>query len=216
MARFILVYSEEIPPIRNITVKSSADPIVEKSRVNLHIKLTHDLEQILDLCGTMYFTPEAIELTEHLNVRRFPPIPTHTKLVHYNKRRTELFLKLCLISSASAGNSLMVTKNDVLRAHGWMLEAEQTMPDVFASLVGRSDADLLDELHNFVYKIYTRDNKPVRRHILWQYLSTKTTSEKIKYILDTAVKSGLLRSEDIDGADGTAFVPLPKTTSFMH
>lgn len=215
MARFIMIYCGDTLPKGKLTIKASADPKLEKARARLQENLTHDLDQIGELQGFMQFTPEATDLAEQLHLADFPPLPEHTRLVHYNKRRPQLFLKLCMISSASAGGSLAITKNDVVRAYGWMLEAEQTMPDVFSSMAGRSDADLLDELHNFVYKLYVHDKKPVHRSMIWRFLSGRATSDKINHILNVAVKSGLLRSEDLDGAEGTAFVPLPKTSSFL-
>ena len=214
MARFILIYSEALPAVRRIASKSAIDLAGVRYQAALRTNLAADIGQLTKLTGIMEFTPDAEDLVEEYNQRGLAPVPSHAKLQHYNRRRREIFLKLCLISSASSGNSLRMTVRDVDRAVGWMHEAEQTMPDVFAAMVGKSDSDLLDELHIFVHGLFAKFQKPIPRRTIWAYLSTKVPSDRISHILNTAVRAGLLRSEDLDGAEGSAFTPMAKTQSF--
>ena len=216
MARFILIYSEVMPDVRRIASKSIVDKNAERHMAHLRDGLSADMTRLTELAGVMEFTPEAEVLIEEHNLAGIRPIPSHTKLQHYNRRRRQILLKLCLISSASYGNSLRMTVRDIQRAVQWMHEAESTMPDVFAAMVGRSDSDLLDELHTFAYQLHTKYKKPIPRDMLWRYLSTRVPSDRIVHILNTAVKSKYLRSEDMDGAEGSAFTPLPKISSFLQ
>jgi hypothetical protein len=216
MARFILVYSEATAVVRRIASKTAFDSVSERSHIDLKTGLTADMGHLSRMVGIMEFTPDAEDLIEKYNESAIAPVPTHSKLQHYTRRRREVLLKLCLISSASYGNSLRMTVRDVERAVGWMHEAELTMPDVFAAMVGKSDSDLLDELHMFVYGVHTKLQKPVPRRVIWAFLATKVPSDRITHILNTAVKAGLLRSEDMDGSEGSAFTPMPKTASYLH
>jgi hypothetical protein len=216
MARFIMVYSEAPGQLQRIASKTQKDDIAEKKFSTLRAGLCADMRLLTEMMGIMEFTPDAQDLVERYNAENIEPAPTHSKLQHYNRRRRQILLKLCIISSASFGNSLYMTVQDVERAVVWMHEAESTMPDVFAAMVGKSDSDLLDELHTFVYALHNKLKKPVPRRAIWAYLSSKVPSDRITHILNTAVNAGLLRSEDLPGSEGTAFVPLPKTSSFLH
>ena len=162
--------------------------------------LASDLSDIADLHGEITWTPEAQEEVERQHRSGFKPIPNHLKLKHYLPRRVLHILKLSMISSVSRSNSLLIEREDVLRAIEWLVEAEGRMPDIFKDMSGKNDRDLMVGLHAFAFQLYVRNEKrPVAEARLLGYLSERTPPYNVKHLFDLCFRTGILVKGQIPG-----------------
>lgn len=112
--------------------------------------LKHDLELINMMFGEFQVTPAYREAVNNWRQLGEPPTPTHPKLTHYVTRRRAHLYKLSMISSIDRDGSLVLTVDDFNRAMGWMLEAEQTMPEIFKAGATNADGQAMDEILHFI------------------------------------------------------------------
>ena len=67
------------------------------------------------------------------------------------------------------------------------------MPDVFREMIGKSDTQVIDELH---YMMITEQGKlkggALQTSVLWEFLRQRVPSEKIEKILLSAERSGVI------------------------
>jgi hypothetical protein len=197
-SRIIMVYSGETPHVRLFGG--------EKPSAAARIRLLETLTAMTELRGQFLFTDRAVRAITEWHDAGMPPVPDHSKLANYNPRRIIHVLKLCMISAVSRALELVITHEDVARALDWLLAAERTMPDVFRQMVGRSDQQVIQELHIFAWREYAKARKPVHEALLYKFLSTQTDSGKIRSIMETAERSNMLMR-----VGGTAtFMPKPR------
>lgn len=185
--RIIMVYAGETP------FQELFQPEVEE--LNSGPKwdgLLGRLAHLSTLWGQMSWEPEAGERLARWHRGKGPPQPTHSKLVHYNNSRTMFAIKLSIISAVAATGELVIRDSDVRRALGWLLDVESRMPDVFREMLGKSDTQVIDELHYMVTIVYAKSKKAVGTGLLWEFLRQRVPSEKIEKILLTAERSGAL------------------------
>lgn len=185
MARMILIYSGDParPSLFNI-------PSLNRS---LELELVHDLKDAGTLRGSFSFSPDAVRAIEHWYTGGMEPVPSFPRLETYNTRRIVHLLKLLQIASASRGNSMMIEEEDFAVARGWMLEAEAIMPEVFLEMAGRSDNDILRELHHYARSKYTRSGKPIHLSVLMSFLALKAPAWAAEKIFSMAVQTGYFK-----------------------
>lgn len=199
--RIIMVYSAEGPHIALFKPASQTQ--------QLRTSLIARLRQLALLSGQASWTPSAASTISSLHDADIPPQPSHSKLVHYNRSRTMHLLKLSLISAISRTGLLLIDEVDVKRALEWLLQAERLMPDIFREMIGKSDAQVIEELHYFVQSRWSANRgKAVHSQLLWDFLSKRVPSMKIESILLTAVKSNVLTQ--VSGADDL-WLPRPRS-----
>lgn len=157
--------------------------------------LTHDISKIFELYGKMEFTPEAAKLITEWHKAKGPPIPDHPKLANYNTRRTAHLLKLCMVASAATGNDLLITEEHYIEALSWLIELEETIPDIFKSMKAQGDSKTIEEAYYYVYKSYVKDKKLVSESRLLSFLSERTPAYNVERIAALMVKGGLLIRE---------------------
>ena len=98
-----------------------------------------------------------------------------------------------MISSLSRSNSLIVSEEDFRRAQGWLLEAEEVMPDVFREMVGKSDGELIKDLNFYMFALWSKNGrKPMHESYLINYLITRTTSDRIERIIKMAERANII------------------------
>lgn len=154
--------------------------------------LLHDMGQIADLMGQIVPDEDVqIELQRWYD-SGMEPSPEHSKLVHYNGRRIMHIGKLMMVSSLSRGNDLRITMEDLSRARDWLLEAEVKMPDVFREMAGRSDGQVIQELHFFMFALWAKTQKPVHESAIYNFLRTQLPSERIPRVLEVAERSNII------------------------
>lgn len=195
-SRLIMVYSAQSVPIELFNIRPIDEPL-KKS-------LIADLEHMTTLFGKLEFNPQARFMLETWAAKGLPPVPTHSRLQNYNARRLLHILKLCMIASVSRNSNLVIEPEDVNRARDWLLEAEDLMPDIFRDMAGKSDVQVIDDLHGYMWRMYARDKKPLHVSRIVQFLQGKVPSEKVMRILDLCE-----RSHTIERLAGTQDMYIP-------
>jgi hypothetical protein len=201
-SRLIFIYGAEIH-----------DPTTdwfEKRQWLTRDNLKHDLNKIFCLAGEFLWQPDAMKALNEWFSQKLPPVPSHPRLYHYRGRRGPHVLKLSMISAVSYHQSLTVTLGDFLRAKQWLLDAETTMPDVFRAMKQKSDEQVIKEAYQCVYSMFSsvvrEKRQPINESVLWEFLQERTTSDKIKGIIEAMERSDLIRR----GVKPGTFIPQPR------
>lgn len=151
------------------------------------------LSHISAMAGQMAWEPAAATRLADWHRLGGPPVPTHSKLAHYNNSRTMFAIKLTIVAAVARSGELVIVEDDVKRALAWLVEAERRMPDVFREMIGKSDSQVIDELHYMMVLEQARGKgKPLNTAILWEFLRQRVPSEKIEKILLSAKNSGII------------------------
>lgn len=195
MSRMIMVYE-------GTAVKTQLFGARKQANTKL---LLEDLKSIARLYGEMGFTPDAKDEIVRWYTAGLNPVPQHLKLKHYAQRRILNFLKLCMISNVSRNSSMMIELEDVERARSWLLEAETTMPEIFKDMSGKSDRDVIQDLHGYVWQLYMLPGadglpakKPIHLSRLHAFLQNRTPAYNIPHLIKTCVAGGVLKEYNID------------------
>lgn len=170
--------------------------------------LNSRLKKINELWGEFTFTPAFRDSVDAWQQAEEPPRPDHPKLIHYLTRRISNVVKLSMISSVVRSRSLRLEEQDFLRARAWLIESEETIPDIFRSMstVG-GDSAILQETWHFVYTVFIKSGKrPIPQASLYLFLSEKAPSYRHEQIVKALKLSGLLK-EVRDEKFGLAYVP---------
>lgn len=154
--------------------------------------LLEKLSQFSVIMGQMLWEPAAAEAIAKWDESGGPPIPTHSKLSHYIRSRTLHALKLAMVSAVARTGMLVIQEIDVRRAIGWLTEAEALMPDIFREMVGKSDSQVVEELHYFVTSAYARTRKAVKASLIYNFLYTRVPSDKVERIFQVAERANIL------------------------
>lgn len=187
MSRMIMVYANKAP-----MVELFSEDEEEPHRVTMRRKLVRQMKVFLHLYGRMEWTPDARAVLQAWVRLDCPPIPSHSKLQHYNSRRKAHVIKLSMISAASRTGKTLITLEDVDRARDWLLNAEQLMPDIFREMVGKSDNSILQELHIGMFAQYGRTKQPIHRSFMWDFLKTRVPAMTVQRIIDVAMQSNMI------------------------
>lgn len=197
-ARVIMVYSSQ--PVRMSLFKKQA-PRTEEFK-----QLVIGLKKIGKLYGPMPFTADAEQEIEAWVAADCAPAPTHSKLANYVTRRVLHVLKLSIIAAVSSGSDI-IRSRDFHRARTWLIDAERTMPDIFREMVGKSDVQVIDEMHFFCWQIWVKEKRPLHLSRIIHFLQSRAPSEKIMRIIDLANKAGIIQR--VAGTEDQ-YVPRPK------
>jgi len=202
-SRLIFIYGSETHDPNRDVFKKKANKLTRDS-------LQKDLIRIFSLSGECLWEPDAMKALNEWFGQKLPPVPDHSRLTHYRGRRGPHVLKLSMISAVSYHQSLTVTLGDFLRAKKWLLSAEEFMPDVFKAMRQRSDEQLIRESYQFLYSQYAsvvrEKRQPLPEAILWNFIQERTTSDKIKPIIEAMERSDLIRR----GTKPGTYVPQPR------
>lgn len=138
-----------------------------------------------------------------------PPLPTHQKLQHYLRSRSLMSLKLSMIAAVSRDRvALHITLGDVKRALHWLMEAERVMPDIFRAMVGKSDRDVLREIHYFCLQQYGATRRPIPDARLRAFILERMPHDKVDSLIRAADSSGLIaRVAGTGGASAPEWMP---------
>jgi hypothetical protein len=185
-SRLTMIYAGEAPPsdlFAKVTVKSSS--------------LARDLGKIFTYNGEYAWSKNAADELNAWHRAGCPPAPSHSRLTHYNGRRSLNAIKLSMISAASRSPELIVTVEDVERAKSWLLEAEKLMPDIFRAMGQRSDSQIIADMHYAMYKKWSAvalgSRKAVSTEDLYSFLYSRVPSEKIPRLIEVAWRTGFFR-----------------------
>lgn len=199
-SRLIMIYSGETPYV----------DLFEEQQEDYQLwqNCLDGLVEMADMIGEAHWTSAAkTELTDWAKAG-CPPEPKHSKLEHYNKRRILHLVKLSLIAAVSRTRDISIDLEDVVRARGWLFQAEKVMPDIFRQMVGRSDAQVLEELHMACWREYGSSHTPITQEFIYDFLQRQVTSDKIDKIFQVAEKAGMIAR--VAGTENQ-FLPRHKT-----
>lgn len=182
--RVIMVYSDE-HMLNSLWFEPLVDP-------GLQPWLTQRLAIMSQQMGVMKWTPAAADLLDTWHMSGGPPTPTHSKLAQYVRNRSVNVIKLSTISAVSRGEGLVIEESDVGRAIEWLISAEKRMPDVFRAMIGKSDSQVIEEMHLFVSTLWAKSKKPVAGGQIMRFLLQRVPTEKAEKIMQMAVKANIL------------------------
>lgn len=197
---------------RLIMIYASSGPIVELFEEmplpEAQFKdLREDMMLMAKMTGACKWTDDAKEAMSKWHRAKCPPIPTHSKLQHYATRRTLHTLKLCMIAAISRSGDLVIELQDFHRAQDWLLAAEQLMPDIFREMVGKSDGQVIQDLHYFMFQLYIKEKKPLHQSRIVHFLQARMPSDKILRLIDIAERSQIIQR--VAGTEDQ-YIPRPR------
>lgn len=185
-SRLMLIFSDERPDVED----DFDDTRVAKAPVNKD--LLHDLQIIYDMIGQFQATEEYRNAVMNWRKLGEPDVPKHPKLTHYNTRRKVHLYKLSMIAAIERGNQLLLTRDDFNRALGWLLEAEQFMPDIFKASASGTDGRAMDEIVHYIallgetgvpeYKVVNFARERMPAHAVMRTVEIMERSRLIKCI----------------------------------
>jgi len=175
-----------------------------RPKMNYTKALNTDLAKVSELGGEFIWTDDAQDAFQAWASVGMPPIPTYERLKYYLERREVHFWKLSMISAVSRTGKLTVETEDVERAKQWLIDAELTMPDVFRAIAQKSNYQLIRDLHQHFYAIYTslveKKRQPIPEENIKDWLAKRVTSNQVQNIFDTAVDAGYLSKSPVYSA----------------
>lgn len=198
--RIIMVYSSEAP-YKDLFHEHEIEPALRE-------RILFRLGQMSSLFGEMTFSQPAASRLAAWHKAGGPPVPQHSKLAHYNRSRSMFALKLSTISGVSRTGKLEIDLTDVDRAIAWLIEVEKLMPDIFREMIGRSDAQILEELHYFITNSWNKNKqRPVQADALMRFLMMRCPVEKAEKIFLMAERGNVIAR--VAGTQDQ-FIPRPK------
>lgn len=201
LSRCFLVYSGEM----------QLRPLFDVARGNAErwAALKKDLRRIGTIYGEMKFSPVAAEKITAWHMGGRTPVPGHPKLNNYNTRRTLHLIKLCMVASASCGDSLEITELNYQQALDWLLEVESHMPDIFKSMASGGDMKVIEECWYYVFQVYAKTKAPVPEAKVFQFLQERVPAHTVERIADVMCRAGLLKVTEVNKL-GRCFTPKEK------
>jgi len=187
-SRLIMVYAATGP---QVSFFEEQDP-----RLDLHATLVAGLKANAALIGAFTWSDGAKELLESWAKAKCPPAPEHSKLQHYIPRRALHVIKLSMTAAMSRTGTLNIDVEDFNRARDWLLEAEELMPDIFREMLQKSDKQIIEELHFYVWQFQIKNKgRGIKETAIYHFLQNRVPAEKVQRILDLAERSGTLERQ---------------------
>lgn len=200
MSRMIMVYASAGPLVDLFGHRSEPKELLDS--------LMDKIASLSRVWGKFFWEKDAAQNLGKWHMDGGPPKPTHSKLAYYANRRTTLHVvKLSMVASASRGSDMRITLADTQRAIAWLVSAESTMPDIFREMVGKSDGEIIRELHFFMWKLWSRDQRPMHEARLINFLKDRVPHEKILRIIEIAERANIITRQQ----GSSLYVPKPNT-----
>lgn len=158
--------------------------------------LKADLTSIANLWGQFHVLPEYRDAVNNWRELGEPPVPNHPKLVHYITRRKTHLYKLSMVSSIDRSNALTLTATDFNRALGWLIEAEQTMPDIFKAGATSVDSQAMDEILHLI-RVTEKDYGVSEQKII-RFARERVPLHSIGRVIDILERSGQIFCLGVD------------------
>lgn len=184
-SRFIIIHGGSKPPPKY------RKPLHDEG---LELCLKHDIQQIAGLKGEFTFVPEVEEELAKWYEGGMPPLPMDPKLANYSGRRLAHFVKLCMIASASRGDSLLITSEDYAYAKEILLSAEGGMPAAVSEMGKHTDALVVEHAYDHVVNYWNKVGQPMKEGTLRQRIYKECPVHAINYVISTLVNSNLLQA----------------------
>jgi hypothetical protein len=180
-SRILFIYSND---------KIILDDFAEEERRD-DTDLTHDLSIINAITGQFRVTDDYRSAVNNWRALGEPPKITHPRLLHYAARRREHLYRLSMVAAIDRSNTLLLTKDDFNVAMGWMVEAEEVMPEMFVGVSTSSDASAMDEIAHFVLS-RNLSGKGVAAGEIVAYARKKLPAHAVLRVIELMEMSGML------------------------
>lgn len=200
LSRTMLVYSGE-RQLRSLFASTEYD---EQEFEDLKASL----QDIATLFGEISFTKDAAKAIDNFHLTDGEPKPDHPKLLSYNIRRTVHLLKLCMVATVSRTQQLVIELEDFQRAYDWLTELELYMPDIFKAMSQGGAGKVMEEAWHFLVTIYAKEDKPVQKHRLINFLQERLPVHAIQPTIDMMEQGRMIEKRLTTG--GEAFIPRGK------
>lgn len=142
---------------------------VTQKEIQLHGKLSRDLERIALLAGEINFTESAKQLyvnwyveQDTLLANKTPPI-ADTRFAGYCERRATHLRKLLILCSAARGDDLTIRDEDFSMALDLLNGAEVNMHKTFGGLGKARNSDELEQVIKYIQEFGTTTRELVMR-----------------------------------------------------
>lgn len=198
--RIIMVFQAEAP-LKDLFLTTP-------NRSTLREHLLQRLSQVSALYGEATWDEQGFNCMRDWHLAGRPPEPRHSRLVHYNRSRSLLVLKLALVSGVSRTGLPTIEHIDVERAMEWLFEVERLMPDIFREMIGKSDGAIIEELHYYMMSAWVRSKqKPLTTQLMAEFLAYRLPSEKVPRVLELAQQMSVIAR--VPGTEDL-WIPRPK------
>jgi hypothetical protein len=187
-SRLIMVFSDE-----RIIGDDFAPPVKSFSD-----DLANDLDIINGLVGEFEVTADYRDLVNKWRQLGESPVPNHPKLIHYVTRRRAHLYKLSMVAAIDRSNALILTRDDFNTAMNWLLEAEDTMLEIFKAGATNADAQAMEEIMHFV-KINDRGHG-VSEQKITRFASDRIPLHSVARVVDIMERSGQIYCKGEDRA----------------
>jgi Protein of unknown function (DUF3987) len=187
-SRLIMIFSDE---------RIVGDDFAESSET-FSEDLAADLETINGLIGQFEVTADYRQAVNNWRSLGEPPVPNHPKLIHYVTRRRAHLYKLSMVAAIDRSNALILTRDDFNRAMGWLLEAEDSMTEIFKAGATNADAQAMDEILHLI-KINDRGHGISEEKIRF-FARDKIPLQSIPRIIEIMECSGQITLRGVDRA----------------
>jgi hypothetical protein len=165
--------------------------------------LDHDLLVIHNLYGQFKVTDAYRQCVNNWRALGELPVPNHPKLLHYVTRRRSNLYKLSMISAVDRSNQLTLGRDDFNQAMGWLLQVEETMPEVFRAGAANADGLAMDEIGHFV--MINDRGEGVSERAITHFARDRIPLNSILRIVEIMVASGMIRCVRIDQRTGARY-----------
>jgi hypothetical protein len=158
--------------------------------------LAADLAIINGLIGEFEVTDGYRTAVNNWRALGEPPIPNHPKLIHYvTRRRTHLY-KLSMVAAIDRSNALVVTVDDFNTAMNWLVQAEESMTEIFKAGATNADAQAMDEILHYIM-INDRGHGISETKIV-RFASDRIPIHSVLRVIEIMEKSGQIKLLGVD------------------
>jgi hypothetical protein len=179
-SRVIMIFSDE---------RIISDDFFAHSARDLPRDMVHDLSIINSLTGPFEATEDFRNAINAWRKLGQEPVPNHPKLLHYNTRRLAHLLKLSMVAAVDSGNMLLLTREVFNKAIGWLLEAEQWMPEIFKAGGTGADSKAMDEIYHYVLASDLK-RLGVPEHKVVNFARERIPAHSVMRVLEIMERSG--------------------------
>lgn len=206
MSRVIMIHSgEETRPKLFAKTRSKKDETVSA-------RLVQQLATLAELEGEFIFDEDAAEALEAWYEGRMQPEPTAHRLQGYNARRGIQIQKLCMVIRASrwamGQRGMDISLEDYTTAMNLLLQAEEEMPNVFMEMAGKSDIDVLRDLHSWGWRQYIESGRrALYLSEIMNFLTTRVSAWQSQKVWNSALEADYFR---LKGGTSDEYYPVAR------
>lgn len=192
--RTMFIYQESKGKIVPIPVKSQ-----EQER--LKQPLIEDLQEINQMKGEMKQTESWMEeyarWCEEEETGGTAEKFLGRKLKAYGRRRREKMIKLCIISSASRNDELVIREEDFWRAKDFLEEAEERMKEVFEKHGGGDLKDIVERVAGYVARKGEVKKSRLLSEFYAEFDSTQQADDVISFLEEIGAAQVVRKGGDV-------------------